>query len=186
MKQIDAFEMRLSGLLAAFFLFCLWLFLTGCHTAKSDTKKVAAVDYRHPLVLAGYCASKYPPTDSTSIVKEYIQGEDIVFSDTVVRYEMHSDTVFATKWLTKTIKTTDTIRDTRYVQQENKALIVLRDAELKVCGAELIKKTESRDNWRMWALIGWGIIGLSVIVWIVRTYLKGRIKILGNQITRLK
>lgn len=83
--------------------FCAALFLSSCHTAKSDTAKLSKIDYRHPTVPAAFCASKYPPRDSVHERTEYIQGEDVVMLDTVTEDRYISDTTIITRYITKTV-----------------------------------------------------------------------------------
>lgn len=120
-------------------LFCLG----SCYTERIAQKHVDKAHYRYPTVPAKFCSEKYPPADSVSIVKEYIQGEDLVFTDTLLEIHHLQDTLILTKYITKTVRTTDTLRDTRYVQQENKALITLRDAEIKKLNTKLTSITHA-------------------------------------------
>lgn len=148
---------------------------SSCHTVKSDTAKLSKIDYRHPLVPANFCASKYPPKDSTSIVKEYIQGEDVVRLDTVTeyQYETISDTVYATKYITKTVTKTDTLRDTRYIKEENKARIVVLNAEIDKYKDTVIRLTDSRNDWRLWCLVlGGAWIAYIIFKVIKRKYVR--------------
>jgi choline kinase len=142
----------------------------SCYTERTAQKQVDKAHHRYPAVPAKFCSEKYPPTDSVSMVKEYIQGEDFVFADTLLEIHHLRDTTVLTKYITKTIRTTDTLRDTKYVQQENKALVSLKEAEIKNLNKNLTSATNSRDNWRRWALVFGGILLLYTTFRIVRYY----------------
>jgi hypothetical protein len=161
----------ITKIMIALTLVAMLLGMSSCYTERTAQKQVDKAHHRYPDVPAKFCSDIYPPTDSVSVVKEYLQGEDHVFTDTLMEFHHLHDTLILTKYITKTIKTTDTLRDTRYVQQENKALVALRDAELKTLNSQLLSITDSRNNWRRYALILSGILALYALFRIAKYYL---------------
>lgn len=144
--------------------------MSSCYTARTAERQVDKAHHKHPHVPAKFCAERFPPIDSISIIKEYIQGKDVVFTDTLVERNYLLDTLILTKYITKTVKTTDTVRDTKYVQQENKAMLVLKKSEIKELGTQVAMLTHSRDSWRKWALVLAGILVLYVLFRIIKLY----------------
>lgn len=145
--------------------------MSSCYTERKAQEQVDKAHHRYPAVPAKFCSEQYPPKDSVSVLKEYLQGEDVVFTDTLIMLHHLQDTVVLTKYITKTIKTTDTLRDTRYVQQENKALLTLKETELRTVNTKLTSVTDSRDDWRRWTLILGGVLVLYIAFRVVRYYL---------------
>lgn len=159
----------------AFVLF----FSFGCNTVKRDTRSAYKIHYRNPKVLQRYCSDTYPPTDSVSIQKEYIQGEEHI--DTLLAQDtlVFNDTVFIMRTVTKTVTATDTLRDTKYVVQVNKAGIALRDDQIVELTKSNTELTQSNNNKKRTIWILGGLIGLIVIIKLVRMYLKGKAKFVG-------
>lgn len=145
--------------------------MSSCYTEHKAQKQVDKAHHRYPTVPAKFCSEQYPPKDSVSVVKEYLQGEDVIITDTMIMLHQLRDTVVLTKYITKTIRTTDTLRDIKYVQQENKAALTLKEAELRRLNTKLNSVTDSRNNWRKWSLALGGVILLYVCFRLVRYYL---------------
>lgn len=148
------------------------LIFCGCDTVKMDSKKAAKIHYRNPKVLAKFCSETYKPTDSVQVVKEYLQGEDVVFIDTVFEEVHSSDTAYIIKYITKTINKTDTIRDTKYVQVVNNAGLALCQKE-KEEQADELARTETRLSIATWAA---GIMGSILLFLLIWTILKRKAK----------
>jgi hypothetical protein len=146
----------------------------SCYTERTAQRQVDKAHHRYPLVPATFCSERYPPTDSISIVKEYIPGEDLVFTDTLVEFQTLRDTAVVTKYITRTVRTTDTLRYTRYVQQENKAGLIVKDAVIKKCSEENALLRQSNDSKTCWLWILGGILGMYLLYRLVRLYLAGR------------
>lgn len=152
---------------------------TGCYTERTAQRQVDKAHHRYPMVPAKFCAEHYDPTDSTHVIKEYIQGEDIVFTDTVTEVMNLTDTVTIVKYVTRTVKTTDTLRDTKYVQVENKAAVKVLEDKLTSETLRAGQFEQSRSTWRLWCCIGWGIIGVAVAYVIIKLFVKSKTKMVG-------
>lgn len=162
MKKLYTFHNWLLGLLLCGFLWIILLFYivtaSGCYTQKKALRQVAKAHNTYPQVPAKFCSELYPCKDSVSMVTEYLQGEDVVFTDTLTEVFHTIDTVTIVKWLTKTIKTTDTLRDVKYIQQTDKAKEKVLQADLDKLKTENTQLTDSRDNWRRYFLILAGVV----------------------------
>src|ERR1043165_2466068 len=128
--------------------------LAACYTGRTAQRQIDKAHHQYPLTAAKFCADTYAATDSVSVVKEYIQGKDMVQTDTVVETRFNTDTVTVTRFITRNIKTTDTLRDTKYVVQENKAAIALLQAENQTTKEQNLVLTGQLNTWRKWALLG--------------------------------
>ena len=175
MKKVDAFEMNIWRWIATVIVLGMIWGLTSCSTVKKDTRKVYKVHYRNPLVLAKYCSETYPCKDSVHYQTEYIQGEDLVFTDTLYEYTHGVDTVYLTKYITKTVKQIDTLRDTKYIQQTDKAAIRVCEADKKTAQDALVIMTDSRDVWRLCGIISSALVMCWIIYKLVRLYFKKKI-----------
>lgn len=140
--------------------------VSSCNTAKRDTARLARIEYRSPEVVEAYCARNFKGGDSVAIVKEYIQGEEVVKYDTLFAEQevlVLEDTTVITRTIVKTVRVTDTLRDTKYVQVENKARVALLEREKKQLNDTLIVVTDSRNDWRQAGLIFGGLLLLLII-----------------------
>ncbi len=160
----------ITKIMIAISLGAMLLGMGSCYTARTAERQVDKAHHKYPEVPAKFCSERFPPLDSISIVKEYIQGEDIVYTDTLVERNYTLDTLILTKYITKTVKTTDTLRDTKFVQQENKSLLLFKDSEIKGLTEKVITLEQSRDGWRKWALMLAGILAAYVMFRIVKLY----------------
>lgn len=160
----------ITKIMIAVSLAAMVLGMSSCYTARTAERQVDKAHHKYPAVPAKFCAERFPPLDSISIITEYIQGEDIVYTDTLVERNYILDTLTLTKYITKTVKTTDTLRDTKYVQQENKAMLVLKDRKIKELTEQVITLTHSRNSWRKWALVLAGILALYVLFRFIKLY----------------
>lgn len=160
-----------TKIMIAVSIVAMLLGMSSCYTEHVAQRQVDKAQHRYPAVPAKFCSEQYPPKDSMSVVKEYLQGEDVVFTDTLIMLHHAQDTVVLTKYITKTVKTTDTLRDTRYVQQENKALLTLKETELKTLNTKLTTVTDSFKDWRSWTLILGGMVILYIVFRAIRYYL---------------
>lgn len=159
-------------IMLAITLLAMLIGMSSCYTERAAQRQVDKAHHKYPLVAAKFCAEKYVPTDSVSIVKEYIPGKDVIHTDTVVETQVVADTITVTKYITKISRVTDTLRDTKYVVQENKAAIKLLQSEnRKLSDANLLLGSKL-SAWRNWALAGWGLLLLLVLWRIVSAYLK--------------
>jgi uncharacterized protein YbjQ (UPF0145 family) len=104
------------------------LFFWGCKSAEEITKrkdekarvKIEKIGAKRPNALNDVCRKKFDGTDSTNTNTVYLQGEDVVVgSDTVTVHDTVNNEVV--KYITKTVKTTDTFRQTVYERVVNKA-----------------------------------------------------------------
>ncbi len=142
----------------------------GCYTERKAERQVDKAHHQYPGVPAKFCADVYPPRDSIGVIKEYIQGEDVIVTDTVVQTEFKNDTLVITHYITRFVNNTDTFRDTKYIQLENKAAIVVKDGQIGLLKIEGSKISTSRNTWRTWALVGWGIVALLAVWKILKIY----------------
>ena len=160
----------ITKIMIAISLAAMILGMSSCYTARTAERQVDKAHHKYPAVPAKFCAERFPPLDSISIITEYIQGEDIVYTDTLVERNYMLDTLILTKYITKTVKTTDTLRDTKYVQQENKALLVVKDAEIQELSKEVVVLNQSRNSWRKWTLV-LGVLLVSYVLFrIIKLY----------------
>ncbi|HYD19937.1 MAG TPA: hypothetical protein VEB40_00575 [Flavipsychrobacter sp.] len=159
MMIIVAFAMMLLG-------------VSSCYTERTAQRQVSKAHNKYPEVSARLCADVYAPKDSVSLVREYIQGEDVVFLDTVTETQMFSDTVALVKYVTKTVLTTDTLRDTKYVQLENKAKIELKDVEIKRLNHINTALEQMNELLRCWLWILGGVVAAYLVYMLVRIYLR--------------
>lgn len=140
----------------------------SCYTQRTAERQVDKAHHKYPTVPAKFCSDKYPPQDSVSIVKEYIQGEDIIVLDTVVNDNYISDSIIITKYITKTITKTDTIRDTKYIQMENKAKVTILEAENSALVSKVEASDADRDKWRKRFYHACGALALVILVGIIK------------------
>lgn len=176
--QVDDFTQSVFNFIA-YIAMCavLALVMSGCYTQKKALRQVAKAHNTYPQIPAKFCAEMYDPTDSVHILKEYIQGEDVVYTDTVVEVYNVLDTVTIVKYLTRTVKSVDTVRDTKYITTENKAGLKLRDGEIAELKQALTETLADRQMWRNWAIwlgIAWIVAILAFIVWL---WVKSKTKI---------
>lgn len=164
----------------AWIVLLIWLCsLTGCSTIKKDTRRAYKIHYRNPLVLTKYCAENYKCLDSVREIERFIQGEDVVFTDTVFEVTQSLDTVYLTRVVTKTINRTDTVYKDRFEANTDKAPIRLmqdsinkRDKEInsQKTSIALLEKKVSNKNTELWF---WRIlVAVFIIYKIARVYLK--------------
>ena len=155
-------------------LLAMLIGMSSCYTERTAQRQVDKAHHKYPLISAKFCADKYAPVDSVSVVTEYITGKDIIHTDTIVETEIVADTITVTKYITKSSRITDTVRDTKYVVQENKAAVKLLQSENSQLTSKNIVLGSRLSVWRYWALAGWGLLLLLVLWKIIRAYLKFR------------
>lgn len=146
--------------------------ICGCYTQRSAQKQLDKVRRHYPAVLANDCGQLYPPTDSISVSREIIPGRDIVVVDTAWHTGAASEG--PTKYITKVVRRADTIRDTRYVQVENKAALAAAGSQTQKLEREnhLLLADKRRYKWWLWVLGGaWALL---VAYKVVRLYLGGK------------
>ena len=162
----------ITGILIFLAFVMMLLGMSSCYTERTAQRQVSKAHYKYPGVPARLCADVYPPKDSVSLVREYIQGEDVVFFDTVVETQLFSDTVTMIKYVTKTVRTTDTLRDTKYVQLENRAKIELKDVEIKRLNHINTALEQMNELQRCWLWILGGVMVAYLVYMLVRIYLR--------------
>lgn len=152
------------------------LTMPSCYTARTAERQVDKAHHRYPLVPAKYCADHFDPTDSASTIVEYLQGDTLVFTDTLI--QSVTDTIDATVYVYKTIVNTRTVHDTvktkEYVKTENKAKIVVLEAEkgkLQTANAELSTTLGIRTKW-LWIL--GGLICAFLVYKVASRFIKGK------------
>lgn len=143
--------------------------LSGCYTQRTAERQTDKAHHKYPLVVAKKCAETYPCKDSVHYQTEYIQGDAVMFVDTVTEVYSTIDTVTIVKYLTKTIERIDTVRDVKYIQQTDKAKEAVLKGENEQLKKDLIIMTDSRDDWRLWAII----LGSIIALWLVWKLAKG-------------
>jgi hypothetical protein len=181
MKRIEdmtpkQFDRWLYFIATCIFLFCCWLFLSGCSVFKMTetraAKKIASVEQKQPAVLYNYCSLRFDP-----VIREHYdtiirEGQVIIDSVTV-----DCDSVMKVPVITKIVRVpcpphkTDTVVVTRVLEKENtakvSALTIERD-NAKQDNAVLSAKVHSKNIW-LWVL---GALAGVMIVWKVANLLK--------------
>lgn len=170
----------------SFLILTFGVMLIGCMSEKQAASKIAKVEAKQPKVIAKYCSTRFPPLVYDSTRTEYLQGEPVVFIDTLT--EVVRDTVYKT--ILKTIYKTDTVETTRTKQVEDKAgieavrlenedlkkLLDGKDAELNEKDKRIASITESRNDWRRYCWITWVIMAILLAIKLFGGYVKGLIR----------
>lgn len=153
----------------------------GCRTPQQLSSKYfyKALD-KDDITVYGECSKIAPPVVMTKDSFIYKQGKTIykkgevryvtVDCDSVVKSFQKGNSSTVKKYLTVQLPCPpcDSVRvDTQYVSRE--AVEVDRAKEYALqeqndkLNTELIKTTDSRNDWRLAAIIGWGVIALSLL-----------------------
>lgn len=147
----------------------LMLVLVSCKTEEWATKKIHEIDYRHPAVSQSFCGNRYPPIVTPS-KPQYIQGETDTMLLTVDSVVHDTITNTVTKFITRLVFRTDTIKQTD---------TVVNDAEIQACETKLTDKDitiakkeqriETKNKWLLYLSI---TLGVFVVVAVIRLILK--------------
>jgi len=157
--KIDPLNVLLIAFISVFFIF--WLL--SCNPVKQvlrDEDKLQQV--ARVIVNGGWCAS-----DTTFITKSdtLIKVDTLVTTDTVSEVLVYNDSVFITKWKTKNIVKSVTIRDTL------KSYIV-DNARVKSLQADSTTLTIKMNEWKHKANIRLSWLISLLIIAAVYVYLK--------------
>lgn len=143
--------------------------MSSCTTSRKATSYMI----KHPAVGADYCAVQWPCKDSVFeriLIKE---GETIVKVDSFTNTDtvVAVDTVFITKTkiVRRDIAVHDTVERTRVIYQTDKA----KQAALVIAAQKLSHRYHKAV---IWALMGWGIIMLLIVIVAGRWYFKSMAK----------
>jgi hypothetical protein len=172
MKPIKEIQQRTSkgyGIVYViiFITVCVMLLgLFGCNTTKTANRKFYKALNINQTATANNCSLTFPPVAATKDSFIYIQGEDVVTHDTVQgnEYLVMGDTVIKYKYITKTVKITDTLKltaNTTIVDKAKEMALQNENTKLTVSNAKQ-KKALSISLWAN------GILGLLLIIWIVK------------------
>lgn len=142
-------------------LFAFSIMLLGCYNSKVATRQVIKADAKTDVVV-NYCASKYPAKEFIKDSISYLQGDTLVFTDTVITRS--NDTILLTRTVNRYIH--DTLYRTRTVQVTDGAISEqLRRTTLSLQTAQDDDKRHTKQrNILMWIAIG---LGVSWVVFIV-------------------
>lgn len=149
--------MRISIVLLACIL------LSGCKVTEKKAKEWA---YNHKSELAKWCADCFPvkPIEVIKGVPVLIPGDTIVTTDTV---KVQVDCPDGTKVEcppTRIVTIRDTLMSTDTVKVRDTAKERVLEDSLSDREERLTDALKSRDGWRKFGLIGWGILGVGLLV----------------------
>lgn len=148
----------------------LGMALGSCNTDKGLSRRSAKhwhKSYRlHKITNAELCGQTYNPTDSVNEKTVYIPGEIITQHDTIVdvQTERINDTVYRTKYITKTVHKTDTVYIVKYKQEVNNASLTSCNEKVSKLNIDLAKAKKSLSI-ALWVC---GALGLLILFWIIK------------------
>jgi hypothetical protein len=95
------------------------ILLAGCYSEKKAVRQVGKAQAYYPSVTADFCARTHPIAEFIRDSFIYLQGEPELIIDTMTK----SDTVehYVTRYITKTVKVTDTVYKSRENAKESTA-----------------------------------------------------------------
>ncbi len=172
MKPIKEIQQRTSkgyGIVYAIIFITVCVMLLGlfsCNTTKTANRKFYKALNINQTATANNCSLTFPPVAATKDSFIYLQGEDVVTHDTVQgnEYLVVGDTVIKYKYITKTVKVTDTLRlvtDKTIVDRAKETALQNENNKLTVSSAKQ-KKALSISLWVN------GLFGVLLIIWIVK------------------
>lgn len=144
----------------------LVLGIASCNTTKqADRHFYKALSLSQPQT-GKNCSIAFPPVEATKDSFIYIQGEDIVTHDTIQgnEYYLVDDTVVKYKYITKTIRVTDTLRLTSNTVKVDRAKEMYLQATLDKNIATIAKQKKALSI-SLWAN---GLLALAVIIWVIK------------------
>lgn len=192
MKRIEdmtpkEFDRWLYLIAACFFLFCCWLFLSGCKIFKMSqvraAKKIANVEQQQPQVLYNFCSTRFPPVTIDSTHTEYVKGETVwrydtvtVDCDSVVSSPKSEGSKLSAPHIVRIPCppcpiSVDTFKYYKFLAQENGAKVSALTIELnnaKQDNAVLSAKVHAKNIW-LWVL---GALAAVMVIWKVANLLK--------------
>jgi hypothetical protein len=140
--------------------------LFSCNTTKTANRKFYKALNINQTATANNCSLTFPPVAATKDSFIYLQGEDVITHDTVQgnEYLVVGDTVIKYKYITKTVKITDTLKltaNTTIVDKAKETALQNENNKLNVSSAKQ-KKALSISLWVN------GVFGLLLVIWIVK------------------
>lgn len=165
-NKIYAIVLLATGIVA----FIFTLMASSCNTEKRFIK----INDKKPKISTKYCHMWFPCQDSTKELIKYIEGEPIVIQhDTTLTDTMYKrDTIILTKYITKTVKVTDTFIKDRLVYQSDKAQISQLQLKLDDKIKEAYKYYTSLEYWRKIAIISISINILFLLALMLYLYVR--------------
>lgn len=175
----DKFARLVTYVVIAIALGAMCLGVMSCNPSNRATKHVyKAVRIDRPA--AGMaCGEIFPPTDSTHVIKEYIQGEKIIVRDTFTDYQIKvvNDTAYITRTRYVETHSTDTIRLDKYEREQNRGIVEGLNKQLKDTAIKIAKLEQSISNWRNVALSCIALIAIFVAWQLIKLWRKATVRI---------
>ena len=147
----------------------LVLWLSSCSPTKRASKLYDKAARLSEKTVAEKCAAKFPNKDSINERTVYVQGEEIILHDTVTTGEVMliNDTLYRTRYITKTITKTDTLYKDKITTVTNTAAIKALELQ-HIDDVKTISAKSDRLTICYWTL---GILGIYTLGrWILRIW----------------
>lgn len=141
------------------------------------TKAESRYNERSNVDTAGahYCYTMHPVKVGKGTV-QYVKGDTVTLTDSFTTTQLHLDTVFSVKTITKrlyihdTLRFTDTVIDNSHLSAKQAEIDGLRSDNIKAWDAASKAKiqAEKRLNWMLFGLLGWLLLIAGVVLKIMR------------------
>ena len=143
--------------------------LSSCNTTKQSDRHFYKAMRLSQTETGKNCSAAFPPITGTKDSFIYIQGEDRITHDTIQgnEYLVVGDTVIKYKYITKTIKSIDTVYKTKEVEKVDKGQVAFLQAE-KEKNIATIAKQKKALSISLWAIIILGTFTLGR--WVLRIW----------------
>ena len=146
------------------------IWLGSCNVPKQSLKRSNKLFYKalnkSLIATSENCGTTFPTIDSINERVVYINGEPVITHDTIVQslVEVINDTVYKTKFITKTVNQVDTVERVKYVQETNTALLTACKEKQEKFIADISKRTQQRNTWRLIAIA----LGSLWLLWLIK------------------